>query len=269
MDPQHLHLLILAVVQGITEFVPISSDGHMVVVDALWEHLYGGQFEDLLSVEIVLHGGTLLAILVMYWRQLVRLLVADRHMIGRIVVGSLPAAAIGLPVHKISVLHHWMESPVLAGLMLPVMGVLLLVGGAKAGGTIDYTEISYRQAFLIGLAQATAILPGISRSGTTIVAGLALGLRREAAATFSFVLAVPVVGGAVLLGVKEMMGSTQGGLELNWLLLATAVAFFVGLAALALLLRWLRQGRLWPMGWWCLAVGLLVTVWQAARWLGA
>jgi undecaprenyl-diphosphatase len=267
MDPQHLHLLVLAVVQGITEFLPISSDGHMVVVDSLWKYASGHQFDDLLGVEIVLHGGTLLAILVMYCRQLTRLLFADRHMIGRIVVGSLPAALVGVPMLKIKVLHDALESPVLAGCMLPVMGLILLVGGARTGGTIDYTEISFRQAFLIGLAQATAILPGISRSGTTIVTGLALGLRREAAATFSFVLAVPAVGGAVLLKTKDLLEGRQCGVELDWLLLATAVAFFVGLAALALLLHWLRQGRLWPMGWWCLAVGLAFTGWQAARWL--
>jgi undecaprenyl-diphosphatase len=269
MDSQHLHLLVLAIVQGITEFLPISSDGHMVMVDALWEHVYGGQFKDLLGVEIMLHGGTLLAILVVYWRQLTRLLAADRHMIGRIVVGSLPAALIGLPMLKIDVLHHWLESPVLAGCMLPVMGLLLLVGGAKEGGSVDYSDVSYRQAFLIGLAQAAAILPGISRSGTTIVTGLALGLRREAAATFSFVLAVPAVGGAVLLGAKDIAESGQSGVELDWLLLASAVAFFVGLAALKLLLHWLRQGRLRPMGWWCLGVGLLFTVWQVSRWISA
>jgi undecaprenyl-diphosphatase len=268
MDPQHLHLIVLAVVQGITEFLPISSDGHMVVVNTLWEQAYGHQFDDLLGVEIVLHGGTLLAILVMYWRQLARLLIADRHMIGRIVVGSLPAALIGVPMLKIDVLHRWLESPVLAGCMLPVMGLILLVGGARAGGSIDYTEVSYRQAFLIGLAQATAILPGISRSGTTIVTGLALGLRREAAATFSFVLAVPAVGGAVLLKTKDLFERTQSGVELDWLLLATGVAFFVGIAALALLLRWLRHGQIWPMGWWCLAVGLAFTGWQVFCWLG-
>lgn len=266
---EQLHLIVLAVVQGITEFLPISSDGHMVVVNTLWEQIFGGGFEDFLSVEIILHGGTLLAILVMYWRRLVRLLAADRHMLGRIFVGSLPAAAVGLPLHKIDALHKWLENPMLAGCMLPVMGLLLLLGGGQAGGTTDYNQVTYRQAFLIGLAQATAILPGISRSGTTIITGLALGLRREAAATFSFVMAVPVVGGAFLLEASKLLTTSQGGLGSAWLWVAAAVAFVVGLAALTLLLHWLRQGRLRPMGWWCLAIGIAFIAWQVVGHLTA
>jgi undecaprenyl-diphosphatase len=266
---QQLHLIVLAVVQGITEFLPISSDGHMVVVNALWERAFGGEFKDFLGIEIVLHGGTLLAILVMYWRRLLSLITTDRHLIGRIIVGSLPAAAIGLPLHKIEALHEWLVNPVLAGCMLPVMGLILLLGGGQTGGTVDYVQVTYRQAFLIGLAQATAILPGISRSGTTIVTGLALGLRREAAATFSFVMAVPVVGGAFLLEARKLSPGAEDGLALSWLLLAAAVAFLVGLAALAVLLHWLRQGKLRPMGWWCLAVGVAFIAWQIAGRLAA
>lgn len=264
MDSQQLHLLVLAVVQGITEFLPISSDGHMVIVNALWGWASGSRLSDFLGIEIFLHGGTLLAILVMYWRRLLHLFTCDRQMIGRILVGSLPAAAIGLPLHKIGALHKWLEDPTLAGCMLPLMGLILLAGGAKPGGNIEYAQISYRQAFLIGLAQATAILPGISRSGTTIIAGLCLGLRRESAATFSFVLAVPAIGGAFLLETKDLLAGTPNGVDLRWLLAGAVVAFLVGMAALTLLLRWLAEGKLRPMGWWCLAVGVAFTIWQVA-----
>ncbi|HVA47823.1 MAG TPA: undecaprenyl-diphosphate phosphatase [Pirellulales bacterium] len=261
MDSQQLHLFVLAVVQGITEFLPVSSDGHILIVNALWERASGRTLDDPLGVEIILHAGTLLAILVMYWRRLLRLLSDDRHMIGRIVVGTLPAVAVGLPLHEIEALRSWLESPLLAGCLLPVTGLILLLGGRREG-TIDYSQISYRQAFLIGLAQATAPLPGISRSGVTIITALALGLRREAAATFSFVLAVPAVSGAVVLGAKDLVFGSRNSVDLGPLLLAAALSFVVGLAALALLLRWLRQGRLRPMGWWCIAVGAAFTAWQ-------
>src|SRR5487761_1435665 len=184
MDSQQLHLIVLAVVQGIGEVLPVSSSGHLLVVDELWVSAGGKQLNDLLSAEIVLHGGTLLSILVVYWRRIAQLLGDERHMIGRIVVGTLPAVVVGLPLHTL--FRPWLESPLLAGCMLPLTGLMLLWGASKVDGTIEYSQISYRQAFLIGVAQAVAILPGISRSGATIVAGLSLGLRREAAASFSF-----------------------------------------------------------------------------------
>lgn len=262
MDPQQLHLFVLAVVQGVTEFLPISSDGHILIVNALWERATGRRLDDPLGVEIILHAGTLLAILVVYWRRLLRLFSEDRHMIGRIVVGTLPAVAIGLPLHEIEALRGWLESPVLAGCLLPVSGLVLLAGGRREGA-IEYSQISYRQAFLIGLAQATAPLPGISRSGVTIISGLALGLKRDAAATFSFVLAVPAVSGAVLLGAKDLVIGGVRASDLGALLLASALSFVVGVAALLLLLRWLQAGRLRPLGWWCIAVGIAFTVWQS------
>lgn len=261
MDPQQLHLFVLAVVQGITEFLPISSDGHILVVNALWERATGRQLEDPLGVEIILHAGTLLAIVAVYWRRLLRLMTDDRHMIGRIVVGTLPAVVVGLPLHEIEALRKWVESPLLAGCLLPVSGLVLLLGGRREG-TIEYGQITYRQAFLIGLAQATAPLPGISRSGMTIMSGLALGLTRDAAATFSFVLAVPAVSGAVVLGAKNLVVGSHPMPHLPALLFAASVSFMVGIAALALLLRWLREGRLRPLGWWCIALGLAFTVWQ-------
>lgn len=261
MDSQQLHLFVLAVVQGITEFLPISSDGHILVVNAIWERVTGRRLDDPLGVEIILHAGTLLAIVVVYWRRLFRLFTEDRHMIGRMIVGTLPAVAVGLPLHEIEALRGWLESPLLAGCLLPVSGLVLLAGGRREG-TTQYSEISYWQAFLIGLAQATAPLPGISRSGVTIVSGLALGLTREAAATFSFVLAVPAVSGAVVLGAKNLALGSELTSELPALLLAAVLSFVVGVAALTLLLRWLREGRLRPMGWWCIGVGVAFTVWQ-------
>jgi undecaprenyl-diphosphatase len=264
MDPQLLQLLVLAVVQGIGEFLPISSSGHLLLVGALWDRAGYPGLGDKLTVEILLHGGTLLAILVVYWRRLWRLLGADRRVIGLLVVGTLPAVVVGLPLHEIEAWHQWLESPLLAGCMLPVTGMLLLWASRRSEGTLDYTQMTYGQAFLIGLAQAVAILPGVSRSGATIVAGLALGLRREAAASFSFLLAVPAISGALVLGLRKLAWSDFSSEEIGRLGLATAVSFFVGLAALAWLLRWLRQGGLQPLAWWCIAVGLSFLVWSLA-----
>ncbi|MGH7140574.1 MAG: undecaprenyl-diphosphate phosphatase [Pirellulales bacterium] len=256
-----LHVLMLAVVQGIGEFLPISSSGHLLLANELWQRAGGQPLDDLLGAEIVLHGGTLLSILVVYRRRIVRLLADERHMIGRLVVGTLPAIVVGLPLHEIDRFRSYLENPFLAGCLLPTSGILLLWAARRDEGTTGYSQISYRQAFLIGIAQSIAILPGISRSGATIVAGLAVGLRRDAAASFSFLLAIPAILGAVVLEAKDFVFADVTGKQVGELLAGAAVSFLVGVAALLLLLRWLRQGRLQPMAWWCIGVGAAFTTW--------
>lgn len=262
MDLHQFHLFILAVVQGVAEFLPISSSGHLLVVNSLWVRAGAPPLADTLGTEILLHAGTLLAILVVYWRRIARLLGEDRRVISRLIVGTLPAVVVGLPVHQIAALHAWIENPLLAGCMLPLTGLMLLWGGRQPEGPTDYREMSYRQALLIGLAQAVAILPGISRSGATIVAGLAVGLRRDSAATFSFLLAIPTIAGAVILELKDLAPASYDSTELVRLAEAAGISFAVGVAALLWLLRWLRQGRLQPLAWWCIVVGTCFTVWQ-------
>ncbi|HEX7449915.1 MAG TPA: undecaprenyl-diphosphate phosphatase [Pirellulales bacterium] len=266
MDLHQLHLFLLAVVQGVAEFLPISSSGHLLMINALWIRAGAPPLADTLGVEILLHAGTLLAILAVYRRRIALLLGEDRRVIARLIVGTLPAVVVGLPLHEIKFFHHWLESPILAGCMLPITGMLLLWGGRQTEGATDYRQMTYRQALLIGLAQAVAILPGISRSGSTIVAGLAVGLRRDSAATFSFLLAIPTIAGAVVLGLKDLGPETYEPAEMVRLAGATGVSFVVGVAALLWLLRWLRQGRLQPLAWWCIGVGVCFTVWQIVGW---
>ena len=160
-------IILLAVVQGATEFLPISSSGHLVIV----EHLVNLQ-GNLLALNVLLHAGTLGSILVFYRKSILELF-RDRRVIGLLAVGTVPAIACGLAIEGIEKFtgHSPLESPLVAGLMLPVTGAMLLwiVG---RDGKLEYPKLSYRQALLIGGFQAFAILPGISRSGSTIVAGL-------------------------------------------------------------------------------------------------
>jgi undecaprenyl-diphosphatase len=146
--------------------------------------------------------------------------------------------------------------------MLPLTGLILLWGARQPPGTLDYAEIGYGRALVIGLFQAAAILPGISRSGSTISAALALGVRRDAAATFSFLLAVPAIAGACLLELNHLLRENTAALDLFPLAVGAGVAFFVGLAALWWLLLWLQQGRLHLFAWWCILLGVAVFVWQ-------
>ena len=254
-------VILLSVVQGITEFLPISSDGHLLVaencVEGYWIHP-----PDAMELNIVLHVGTFFSILVIYGRRAIRLLTHDRRVLGLLVVGTLPAVVVGLPLDRW--FEDWLENPLLAGCMLPLTGLILIWGSRRPVGNVAYEDLSYRNALIIGLCQATALLPGISRSGTTIVAGLAVGMRRDAAATFSFLLALPAVGGACLLRLIKIAAAGSSTTPAALLITGAAVSFVVGVFALWWLIRWLESGRLHYFAWWCIALGLGMVAWQLA-----
>jgi undecaprenyl-diphosphatase len=255
-----LEIILLAVVQGIGEFLPISSSGHIVVLATVFEQ-FGKSFDgEKLTVNIVLHIGTLLAILVFYWRRILDLLSRDRRVIGLLIVGTIPAVLIGLWVKKF--FGDAFESALLAGFMFPITGLALLWTARARPGEVTCNDLRYDEALLIGFAQAFAILPGISRSGATIVAGLACGMRRDEAATFSFLLAIPVIAGGGLLHTIDLLKDPPEEMQLGLLMLGAAISFAVGLAALAWLIRWLQQGRLHLFAWWVLILGPLVILWQ-------
>ncbi|MCL6502523.1 MAG: undecaprenyl-diphosphate phosphatase [Pirellulales bacterium] len=258
---QYLHIIVLAVVQGVTEFLPVSSSGHLVLANELLEALSLPTMPDMLELNIVLHAGTLLAVLVVYWRQVCRVLGEDRRAIISLLIGSLPALAVGLPLHEIAALRNALGNPLLAASLLPVTGLLLLWGARRASGHVELAALRPWQALVVGLFQAAAILPGISRSGATIAAGLAVGLRRDTAATFSFLLAIPAICGAVLLEARQMVLGSTSTLSAGPLLAGMAASCLVGVISLRWLLRWLQGGRLHYFAWWCIPVGVAATLW--------
>lgn len=252
--PEFLQVIILAVVQGIAEFLPISSSGHLVAVEALL-----GKHTESTELSVMLHFGTLLAILVFYRSRIISLLNEDRRVIPLLILGTIPAAVIGLYLKK----YHegLLKDPLLTGFMLVITGYILMALPKIKPGKKEYTQLAILPVMLIGIAQAFALLPGISRSGTTIVMGSLMGLKRQSAATFSFLLAIPAIGGASVLEAKDIMengASTPIGL----LAIGALVAFVVGLAALSWLVKWIEQGKLHWFAYWLLPFGFFVIVWQ-------
>jgi undecaprenyl-diphosphatase len=252
-------ILLLACVQGLTEFLPISSSGHLVVLSA-WLAAEDPSRLEVADLNVVLHLGTLLSIVVFYWHRLRRLAGEDRNLIVLLLIGTVPAVVVGLTIKLM--FEHWVENALLAGLMLPITGLLLVWSSGKLQGRRECAQLTARDACLIGLSQAAAILPGLSRSGTTISAGLALGLAPRAAATFSFLLAIPAIGGAGLLTAVSLATKTEMSSPWQHLVLGGIIAFVVGLFSLSWLIRWLEQGRLWWFAWWCIPLGICVTLWQ-------
>lgn len=261
LDPAHLSLLLLALIQGATEFLPVSSSGHLALVQLLPSIHAGGIFED-----VMLHLGTLGAVVVFYRRDLRDLLVGSvarsssgrqaRRYLGLLVLGSVPAGVIGvLFADRVeSAFGH-------VGFVLTTLaltGVLLKLSDRIPRR--DF-ELNARIAFLVGCAQAVAILPGFSRSGWTIVAGLALGLKPKESARFSFLLSVPAILGATLLQLVHFHGQHS-----PWATLVPAMimAFVVGLLCLSWLVRLVQNmllGRfayyLWAL---CLGVALVLVL---------
>ncbi len=252
--------IVLGVVQGLAEFLPISSSGHLVLV----EHWLGITSADLVF-EVAVHAGTLLSVLWYFRRRLWELaesvagrgespnaIAAARREILYLAIGTIPAGVIGV-LFKDQIETVFADSH-LAASFLMVTGAILLSTGLRRGGG---RPLTFWRAWWIGCAQAVAILPGISRSGSTISAGLWQGVRPALAAEFSFLLSIPAVGGAILLTIPDAWGS--GHLGLTHLVGGVAAAL-TGYAALRLVFAFLRGGRFALFGVYCLLVGALATL---------
>ncbi len=248
-----LNVVLLALVQGLTEFLPVSSSGHLVIA----QHLLGVR-QPGVSLEIWLHVGTLASILIFY-RQSIRALLrgicaGERHSLNQakcLAVSTLPAVIFYACFHR-SVESAYESTPITGGLLI-FTGVVLL--GTRwirccAG------EITPRRALITGVAQALAILPGVSRSGMTISAARASGISPVKAAEFSFLMVIPLLVGAALVDLLRM--PPEGDHLSGWLLaLGAAVAAAVGFAAIKLLVLTLKGGRFWMFGVYCIAAGVL------------
>ncbi|MCD4708234.1 MAG: undecaprenyl-diphosphate phosphatase [Candidatus Sabulitectum sp.] len=256
MNP--LEASILAVVQGLTEFLPVSSSGHLAMASNLLDVPEGG-----LAFDIILHLGTLVAVFVFYWKDIVILLRGIVLREKKSVVLGLTLAAGTIPVAVAGLLFgDFIES--LRSNMLFVSGALIFTGTFLfLSGRISAVRkpgITFNRGVLVGLAQALAILPGVSRSGTTICTGLFAGLSREEAARFSFLLAIPAILGAA---VKELP-SASWNIPFSNIIIGFLVSAVVGFGALSLLVKFVKQGKLTGFAWYCWTValaGLTFTVW--------
>ena len=247
---------ILGLAQGLGEFLPISSSAHLILIPWLFRWPDPG-----LTFDIALHIGTLLAVIIYFWKDWVILIknglgkglsTAEGKMFWFIVVASIPGAISGILLEQKAETNF--RSPIIIGIMLMVMG-LFLYAADRFGAKRQHTEsISFRESFIIGLSQALAVIPGVSRSGITMTSGLFAGLTREAAARFSFLLATPIIAGAGLLKLRHLGNST---LTLPfWVSFITSA--LVGLLVIKFLLQWLRKSSFLPFVWYRLAVGCAV-----------
>ena len=260
---EYIHAAILGIVQGIAEFLPISSSGHLVISGELLNQFGGTSVPaESATMSIALHFGTLLSILVVYRKELVSVL-KDVRLLGMIILATIPVGVIGL-LFKDHV-ETVFNTPLLAGEGLIVTAVFLLIGRQLQHRQQDPSAIGLVAAGMIGVFQAIAIIPGISRSGSTIAAGLACGLTREQAARFSFLIAIPAIGGAAVVKAKDLV-TGEAAVDSNLLpvALGTLIAFVVGVLALSWLLRIVTADRLHWFAGYCLVAGMATIIWQVS-----
>ena len=259
-----LRALVLGVLQGLGEFLPISSSGHLIVVPWLL-----GWPDSGLAFDVALHLGTLAAVAFAFWRDWRRLLAAflrglwmgrpladgDARLVWYLALATVPGALAG------KLLDEWAEtafrSPGLVALMMALMGVVLWAADRRARSAGEERGMPLSHALLIGLAQALAIVPGTSRSGTTISMALFLGHRRESAARFSFLLALPITFGAALVKVPHLLASAA---DLGPVLVGTLAAAVSGFVAIRLLLAYVRTRSYAPFVHYRFAFAALVFV---------
>lgn len=272
-----IQAIAIAVLQGATELFPVSSLGHAVVLPAVLGWNIDQHDPGFLPFLVMLHLGTAAALLLYFWRDWLALFLGvlglssahqmreSRRVFLLIVVATIPAVVVGFALERY--LRALFAAPIIAALFLAVNGLLLVFGERlRAQGRRPLSSLSVADALSIGLWQCTALIPGISRSGATIVGGLLRGIDHEAAAHFSFLIATPVILGATVLEVPKLLHEDVPPGTFGLAAIAAIVAGITAFASTAFLMRYFRRHDAWalnPFAYYCIAVGLAAAVYLA------
>lgn len=247
--------VILGFIQGVTEFLPISSTGHLILI----RELLGVSDENALAFDAILHLATAAAVIIYFFdelwlllqtllRKLGRLPVNQRDMtlIYALIVGTIPAVALGLSLEGL--MESTFRSPLLVAAVLVAGSIFFMFAEYRYQNQYHERDVDVPLGFKVGLFQALALIPGMSRSGSTIAGGMLLGLTRTEAAKFAFLLSVPVILGA---GLKKLLELLQSDVVVVWfpIVVGAVVAFIVGLLAIHFMLGFIRRHTLWPFIW--------------------
>lgn len=260
----------LGVIQGMSEFFPVSSSGHLILARLF----IPSATVDSLVFDVMLHLGTLLAVVVAMWPDVVRLFwgLVDwfrrranpmTASVGRVVVACLPAAVVGLLFEK--TIEATVRSPYVVVFTLAFVALVFLLMERRSEGSRELEQLSWREALAIGAFQAIALIPGVSRSGITIVGGLLLGLRHQAAARFSFLISIPVIFGAALSQGAPLVHANLASGEVTNLIVGIVASALAGFFSIRFLLKFLAKGTLRPFAYYRLVLAAVII---ASLWFG-
>jgi len=256
-----LQLVVLALIQGITEFLPVSSSGHLALVSPVM----GWQDQGIL-IDVAVHGGTLAAVIVYFWRDLIKILVglgesgsrSTRPLFGMLVLATIPAGAAGYALHAYD--PELFRNPAIIAWTTIGFGILLW-GADRFGMTVRRIEhMTWGSALIIGLAQVLALVPGTSRSGITMTAARIMGFEREAAARFSLLLSIPLIGAAALLAVLDLREAGDPVLSQE-AGIAALLSFLAALVSIWAMMAWLRRASFTPFAIYRIILGAALLYW--------
>lgn len=247
LDVNFWQAVVLGLVQGLTEFLPVSSSGHLAIFGSMFGKIDGG-----IAFEVLLHLATLIAVLYVYRK---RIKTIDYKYIVLLVIASIPAGLVGFFFSE--VIKKAFGAPIIIGIAFVFTGTILYLISRLPEGSKQ--KVGYKEALGMGLAQAIAVLPGVSRSGMTLSAGLLLGLKREEAAAFSFLMSVPVIAGAGLLEFKDLLeiGSIGGGI---YLAIGFVAAVLTGILAIKLVQLLLKTDNFRYFSYYLWSLGILTVI---------
>lgn len=261
-----LQTLIIAIVEGLTEFLPVSSTGHMIITQNVLGVQQGDPFVH--AFTFIIQFGAILSVVCLYWKQFFQVRNKQeweekKRFYGLLIVGVLPAVVIGLAAKKSGLLDWLLDSVWVVAIMLVLGGIFMLFCDRIFCKGSDDNKLNARRAFWIGVFQCISVIPGVSRSMATIVGGMAQKLTRRRAAEFSFFLAVPTMAGATLLDLLDLLHE-----DANWatthnitmLVLGCVVAFVVAVAAMKWFVNFLSKYGFKAFGWYRIVIGGLILV---------
>ena len=261
-----IQTIIIAIVEGLTEFLPVSSTGHMIIT----QNLLGVPKDDpfVHAFTFIIQFGAILSVVCLYWKHFFQMRTKEEfqaklRFYGLLIVGVFPAVVVGLLAKKSGLLDWLLDSVTVVAITLVLGGVFMLFCDRLFNATDKTKEVNWKRAFKIGCFQCLSVIPGMSRSMSTIVGGMQQGLTRKRAAEFSFFLAVPTMAGATLLDLLEMFKegtnwATTTNIEL--LLLGCIVAFVVAIFAMKWFVAFLTKYGFKAFGWYRIIVGLVILV---------
>lgn len=247
----HLQALLLGIVEGLTEFLPISSTGHMVLVS----HFLGiGEDDFTKAFEVIIQMGAILTVLVLYWKRFL----PQWDFYKKILLAFIPTAILGFLLK--SKVDQWLESPLLVAWALILGGIVLILIERKRQNTREIESLTSADAVKLGLFQSFALIPGVSRSGSVIVGGLLLGLKKAPAAEFSFFLAVPTMAAATAYKLLKMLKSGTTFEPHQWEMLAIGfvTSFFVAALAIKGFMGFLKNRSFAPFGYYRIVLGVIL-----------
>jgi undecaprenyl-diphosphatase len=244
-----LQAIVLGAVQGLTEFLPISSSGHLVLIPWFFHWKDLGQ-----TFDVALHLGTLLALLFYFWRDWLSIIRRWREpLLWFLLIGCVPAAVFGYLFEDY--FETVFRSPVIISVLVIVFGLVLYYAERRGRKVRDLSSVNLGDALFIGFAQALALMPGVSRSGITITAGLFAGMKRETAARFSFLLSMPIVAGAGVLKMRNIFQEGMPGTEAVFFIVGILTSAVFGFLTIKFLLNYLQRHSFGIFVWYRIAFG--------------